>query len=39
MKKVFEITTVILGVLALAFACSQPAEDTELINLKVTGMI
>jgi len=43
MKKFLKLTMVIMGVLALTFACSQQSstdtpEDTEFINLKVTGM-
>ena len=53
MKKIFELTIALVGVLGLTFACSQqpggstptaksgaenPAEGTEFINLKVTGM-
>jgi len=53
MRKFFELTVILTGVLALTYGCSQQPggstptaksgtevseEDTEFINLKVTGM-
>ena len=43
MKKFLELMVVFAGILAVAFGCSQQKdgsteENTEFINLKVTGM-